>query len=122
MYVCIQDEYNHLLDNAVTAAGKRATARIEDITNKQSIKYAKLADIFDRTETNSASTCFITFKDRKEIFVNHPITKLINPVKNEIGGVINSILDNINICLCKKLKRNEWKNTTDVINWLKKID
>ena len=31
-------------------------------------------------------------------------------------------MDKTNICLCEKLKLNEWKNTTDVINWFKKID
>ena len=33
-----------------------------------------------------------------------------------------AILDKTKICLCEKLKLNEWKNTTDVINWFEKID
>ena len=31
-------------------------------------------------------------------------------------------MDKINICVCEKLKLNESKNTTDVINWFNKID
>ena len=122
MYKLTKDEYNNLLDNAVTATYKKATKGIEDIINKEGIKYEKRADIFDRIEINGASNCFITFKDQRENFVNHPKTRLIDPAKNKIGRISKSILDNINICLCEKLKLSEWKNTTDVINWFEKID
>ena len=61
-------------------------------------------------------------KDHKENFVNHSTTRLINPAKNGIGRISKSILDKINICLCEKLKLNEWKNTTDIINSFEKID
>ena len=33
-----------------------------------------------------------------------------------------AISDKTKICLCEKLKLNEWKNTTDVFNWFEKID
>ena len=39
MYKLTKDEYN--LDNAVTAIYKKATKGIEDIINKEGIKYAK---------------------------------------------------------------------------------
>ena len=55
------------------------------------------------------SNCFITLKDHKVNFINHPTTILINPAKNGIGRISKSILDKINICLCEKLKLNEWK-------------
>ena len=113
MYKLTKDEYNHLLDNAVTATYKKATKGIKDIINKEDIKYAKQA---------YTSNCFITLKDHKENFVNHPTTRLINPAKNEIRRISKSILDKIKICLCEKLKLNEWKNATDVINWFEKID
>ena len=122
MYKLTKDEYNHLLDNAVTATYKKATKIIEDIINKEGIKYAKRGDIFDIIEINGTNNCFITLKDHKENFVKHPTTRLINPAKNEIGRISKSILDKINICLWEKLKLNEWKNTTDVINWFEKID
>ena len=68
------------------------------------MKYGKRADIFDRKEINSTNNCFITLKDHKENFVNHPITRLINPAKNEIGRISKLILNKINISLCEKLK------------------
>ena len=82
----------------------------------------KRADIFDRIEIKGVSNCFITLKNHKGNFVNQSTTRLINPAKNKTGRISKSILEKINICLCKKLKLNEWKNTSDVINWFEKID
>ena len=61
-------------------------------------------------------------KDHKDNFGNHPTTRLINPTKNSIGGISKSVSDKIKICLRKKLKFNEQKNTTDFVNWFKKTD
>ena len=44
------------------------------------------------------------------------ITRLINPAKNVVGRISKSVSDKISICLCEKLKLNQWKDTTDVIN------
>ena len=71
---------------------------------------------------NGTNTCFITLKDHKDNFGNHPTTRLINPTKNSIGGISKSVSDKIKICLRKKLKFNEQKNTTDFVNWFKKTD
>ena len=78
-----KDEYNPLLDNTVTATYKKATKGIEDNINKEGIKYAKRADIFDRMKINSTSNCFITSEDHKENFANHHTTSLINPTKKK---------------------------------------
>ena len=72
MYKLTKDDYNHLLDNVVSATYKKVTKGIEDIINKEGIKYSTQADIFDRIEINGTSNCFITIKDHKENFVNHP--------------------------------------------------
>ena len=65
---------------------------------------------------------FITLKDHKENFTNHPTTRLINPSKNEIGGISKHILDQINSKLVSKLSVNEWKNTISVIKWFENIN
>ena len=41
MYKLTKDECSHLLDKAVSATYKKATKGIEDIINKEGIKYAK---------------------------------------------------------------------------------
>ena len=83
------------------------------------ITYAKRTDVFDKIETKSLSNCFITLKEHNGNFVNQTTTRLINPTKNKIGKIL---LDKIKIGLCEKLKQNESKNTTDVINWFEELD
>ena len=83
MYKLTKDECNHLVGNAVTATYKKATKGIKDIINKKDMKYAKRVDIFDRIEINSTSNCFITLKDHKENFVNHPTKRLTDPAKTK---------------------------------------
>ena len=68
-------------------------------------------------EFNGEMNCFITLKDHKENFCNNPSTRLINLAKNEIGRISKTILDRINASLCDKLKLNQWKNTSSVIEW-----
>ena len=65
---------------------------------------------------------FITLKDHKKNFTNHPSTRLINPSKNGIGGISKHILDQINSKLLSKLSVNEWKNTISVIKWFENIN
>ena len=64
----------------------------------------------------------MTQKDHKANFLNHPTTRLINPAKNEIGGISKQILHQINPKLYEILKVNEWKNTASIIDWFKKIE
>ena len=85
--------------------------------NKGGIKFAKQANILNKIEINGTSTSFITLKDHKENFTNHPTTRLINPFKNEIGRISKHILDQINTKLVSKLSVNEWNNTISVIKW-----
>ena len=90
------------------------------LKNKQI--FAKQADILDKIEINVTVNSFVTLKDHKENFTNHPTTRLINPSKNEIGRTSKHILDQINKKLVSKLRVNEWKNTISVIKWFKNIN
>ena len=53
---------------------------------------------------------------------NNPKTRLINPAKNEIGRLSKSILDKINSKLRNTTRLNQWKDTSEVINWFNKIE
>ena len=64
---------------------------------------------------------FITLKDHKDNFANHPTCRLINPAKSELGKVSKQILDRINSEIRTKTKLNQWKNTKDVTNWFTNI-
>ena len=117
-----KEEYRDLSQNAVTTTYKKSNKETERRINCEGIKYAKDANILDKAEVNGAANCFVTLKDHKDNFFNHPTTRLINPAKNEIERISKQILDQINSKLCEILKVNEWKNTASVINWLKKTE
>ena len=81
----------------------------------------KKVNILEKIEIKGTGNSFITLKDHKENFINHLMTRLINPSKNEIGR-ISKILDQINTELVSKLSINEWKNMISVIKWFKNIN
>ena len=85
--------------NAITTSYKKANNIIRTKINKEGIKFAKQANILDKIEINGTGNSFITLKDHKENFTNHPTTRLINPSKNEIGRISKHILDQINMKL-----------------------
>ena len=70
---------------------------------------------------NGTQNCFITLKDHKDNFLNNPSVRLINPAKNEMGRISKTILDNINNAVKHTLQLNQWKNTSNVIEWFKQI-
>ena len=49
---------------------------------------------------------------------SYPTYRLINSAKSELGKVSKQILDNINSKIRKTIRLNQWKNTSDVTNWL----
>ena len=104
-----KNDYQNLLRNAITTRYKKVNKSIGTKINKEGIKFAKQADILDKTEINGTGNSFITLKDHRENFTNHPTRRLINPSKNEIGRISKHILDQINTELVSKLSVNEWK-------------
>ena len=73
----------------MTTTYKKANKNIGTKINKEGIKFAKQADILDKNEINGTGNTFVTLKDHKENFTNHPTTRLINTSKNEIGRISN---------------------------------
>jgi len=75
-----------------------------------------------RMSVNAETNSFITLKDHKENFENHPTTRLINPAKNEVGRISKHILENLNKTIRETLMLNQWKSTKDVTDWFKNIN
>ena len=121
MYRLTKDEHNKLVNNAITATYKKVNSDIKVNINEEGKQIAKKAGVLEKMEINGTSNCFITLKDHNENFANKPTVRLINPAKNEIGRISKSILDHINTKLRTSLGVNQWKNTTEVINWFKDI-
>ena len=78
--------------------------------------------IVDRVDINGENNCFITLKDHKENFENNPTTRLINPAKNELGRISKVILEKINTQIRTSYNLNQWKSTSNVIEWFSNIE
>ena len=79
-------------------------------------------EIDDRAECLARKNAFITLKDHKENFDNSRKCRLVNPAKSEIGRVSKQIAERINTCIKHNTGLNQWKNTSDVIQWFKNIE
>ena len=122
MYRLEKAEYQKLLRDSITTTYKKASTKLEQKINAAEKKLAKDKNLLDKMEINARNDCFITLKDHKENFLNNPKTRLINPAKNEIGRISKITLEKINEELIDKLKINQWKSTTSVLNWFKAIE
>ena len=65
---------------------------------------------------------FISLKDHKENFENHPKCRLINPAKSELGKVSKVFRDQINSNLRTLNHVNQWRNSDAIIGWFNTID
>ena len=123
MYRLTKEEYNKMRRNAITSTYKKANGNIKKRINEKGKETVKKSfdNIIDRMDVNAESNCFITIKDHKENFLNHPKVRLINPAKNELGRISKTILDNINMKLFETTKINQWKNTVSAIEWFNSL-
>ena len=110
-----------LNDYSITTTYKKASDNIHNKINTDGKKLMKDKDILNGMSTNGKNEYFITLKDHKPNFKNNPKARLINPAKNEIGRISKNILDKINHQLRDSLRINQWKDTSEVIEWFLKI-
>ena len=107
-----REEYNKMHRNGITSTYKKANENIKKRINEKGKEIVKklFDNIIDRMDVNAESNCFITIKDHKENFLNHPKVRLIN-LANELGRIRKAILDNIDMKLFQATKIKQWKNT-----------
>ena len=120
-YKLDKTQHDKLLRDSITTTYKKANTDAANIIDSEATSIAQELNIDDRTEQIAKQQAFITLKDHKDNFANHPTCRLINPAKNELGKVSKQILDNINSTIRKTTKLNQWKNTSDVTNWFTSI-
>ena len=98
------------------------TKNVERSINLEAKNIAKQLGLEDRIETIARNEPFLKLKDHKDNFKNNLPCRLLVPSKSEIGHISKKFLDRINSDLRKKLKFNQWKNTTEVTSWFTKIE
>ena len=105
MYRLTKNQYYQLIMNSITSTYKKANNNIKkrriNMSGKNLMRYK---EVIKRMETNEEGNSFITIKDHKENFDNHPTVRLINPAKNELGRISKLILDK------KSVKNLSWIN------------
>ena len=120
-YKLDKTQHDKLLRDSITTTYKKASTDAANVIDSEAKSIAQKLNIDNRTEQIAKQQAFITLKDHKDNFVNHPTCRLINPAKSELGKVSKQILDNINSKIRKATKLNQWKNTSDVTNWFTSI-
>ena len=88
----------------------------------KSASIAKRLKLDDRIEKLAKKDVFITLKDHKPAFNDHPTCRLINSSKSEIGVVSKHILDEINSAVIHNTQINQWKNTSSVLSWFNGLE
>ena len=114
--------YNNLLEQNITKSYKKAQHTATHTIHSVDKSIATKLGIDDRVDITANKDAFITLKDHKPNFANKPTCRLINPTKSEIGKISKVILDRINDKITTKTNINQWKNTSSVIEWFKKIE
>ena len=107
MYRLTKEEYDQLIMNSITSTYKKSNNNIKKQINMAGKNLMRDKEIIKRMETNEEGNSFITIKEHKENFDNHPTVRLINPAKNVLGRISKLILDKINKTISQKFELNQ---------------
>ena len=121
LYQIEPEKYKKLVHENVTKDYKLAGQDEQKMVNLETKKLATKLEIEDRVEQHSETTCFISLKDHKENFYSNPKCRLINPAKSNLGHVSKCIMERMVAQIRKKTGVNQWKSTSDVIQWFKDV-
>ena len=116
-----QDHKKLIMEN-ITKTYQKATDKLEKAINMEAKNIAKSCKLAERIDRLPKPETFITLNDHKDAFFNKSSCRLINPTKNELGKISKKIIEQINQEILKKTNVNQWKNTSNVINWFNNIE
>ena len=122
MYGVSPQEYEKLLSDNVTKTYKKSNMDLVNMVNKEACQVTKKLNLSDRVQVLEESPAFITIKDHKPNFPNKITCRLLNPCKSNIGKISKQHLEMINNEIRNVKQTNQWRNTTSVIDWFKKIN
>ena len=121
LYEMSVEDYGKMLLDNITKEYKKTNSAIIDTINREARDIADTLSLADRVEKTAVKNAFITLKDHKPNFRNNPTCRLINPTKSEIGHISKNIVDKIVAGVCEATGSNQWRNTSEVIDWFKAI-
>ena len=121
MYKVEPSKYQEVLNNKITDNYKIDKDNTIDQINKDTCNFASKVHINDRLEKFQKKDAYILFKDHKPNFINKLQTRLINPSKTELGKISKNIIQNIVTNVREASHCNLWRNSSDTIEWFRKI-
>ena len=121
LYKISTDDYNKLLQDNISAKYCKSNDNIQREINLEAKVIAEHLELKDKIEILPEQYAFLSLKDHKPNFQNHPKYRLINPSKSNLGKVSKQLLDNINLAVRKSTKLQQWRNTSAVITWFNNL-
>ena len=115
------NEYNKLLTENIQKDYRKSDKETEKVIINNEKSTATKLGLGDRMEVPPKSESYVTIKDHKPNFRNNTKCRLINPNKGDTGKVSKQILSQVNKQIKNKLKYNQWRSTSDVIDWFKDL-
>ena len=83
--------------------------------NIKAKKIARKLKLEDRIQILDDNDVYISIKGHKQGSPDKISCRLINPSNTDIGKINKRILDKVNTSILEKIKVNQWKNTSSVI-------
>lgn len=122
MYEMNAQTYNKLLNENITKTYKLADPNTTNEINNELKDITDELKISNRIEPMAQTEAFISIKDHKDNFENHPQCRLINPAKSNLGKVSKFTLDRINNEIRTQTSHNQWRNSDDTIAWFNALN
>lgn len=104
--------YDKLIKDNITKTYKKPSYSVANRLDIQSASIGKQLKLDDQIEKPAYNKAFITLKDHKPAFDDHPTCQLINPSKSKMGVVSKHILDEINYAAISATQIKQWKILT----------
>ena len=114
-------DYNQLLSDTITSTYRKVDKDVEDNINKEASAIAEKLELEDRIDIYTHKNPYVSVKDHKPSFPARIETRLINPAKTHIGIIAKKTLDKINLAVKSAIGVQQWKSTSEVIDWFHDI-
>ena len=120
IYPVPKNTYKKLLKENITKDYKKTANPICNTINEEAADLSVSLNLEDKMECYAKKESFITLKDHKDDFLNHPECRLINPAKSEMGKISKIILERANEKIRNVTNLIQWRNSSEVIVWFKR--
>ena len=118
----LKENCNKLLHDKITQNYKKYSNIIKRNIDKEVGNIAKFSRIEDIIECYVERSGLLTLEDQKGNFRSNTKCRLLKPSKSGIGVISKTFLDWIIKELKRFLKVNQYRETSTLISWFKKVD